>query len=625
MGSPVGGIPLAGPFLEGCDTLDLICSFWRGKLMNWYGNEVAAQLQLPVNDPEASIVDDMRAVLQNPYFSLTSIQSTDDYTVNAKAIPLCVNLACTGYDDLLVGNGSQYWPSHIAHHNYSLGGLGIAEQPVSHSELDDYLSMNHSSTLRHRLTAEWVADALLAPGKEEQEEPIFTGSSSTILVFDTSGSMEDQDLSGLTKLEAAVDAGENILEIITAEAQAGVSAGNQIGVVNFSEDAWVGSELTTDMATVRSALAYLYADGGTALPKGFETAINLSNNSTSTGRPIIILLSDGMPNIGLNYEEDELIVQQQALDLASSAGSSGICVYTVGFGVPGTLGNLTGEASINEEFLTAIAERSGCGKYYNAQNATELANVYINLRHESVGELQFQKQGEISQDEQVDIGSVDIPANQDMMLFTLKWPGSQLDPVLIDPAGRSVDPGYPGASISQTSTLATVIIQSPKAGRWRVGAKGIDVPEGRTTYSAVISTRIGEVSSGYRVPGNRNTPPIILLIMLIVVGGGFVYVVSQRKIKTDAYLQITSTADGFKQVQINDQFVIGRSRFAQLRLTDRSVSRRHASIRYVKGSWFIQDLGSSGGTFVNGQRIQATRLNNGDQIRISNSTMIFRC
>jgi len=449
--------------------------------------------------------------------------------------------------------------------------------------------------------------------------------SSTILVFDTSGSMEDQDISGITKLEAAVYAGDNILEIIAAEAQAGVGAGNQVGVVDFNEDARVGIGLTTDMAAVQSALSYLYADGGTALPKGLETAINLSKNSAQEGHPIIILLSDGIPNIGLNYEEDELVIQQQALDLASIAGSSGICVYTVGFGVPGTLGDQTGDVSINEEFLTAVAERSGCGKYYNAQSATELANIYINLRHESVGDIQFQKNGQISQDEQVEIGSVDIPANQDMMLFTLKWPGSQLDPVLIDPTGRSVDSGYPGASISQTSSLATVIIQSPKAGRWRLGAKGVEVPQGTTNYSAVLSTRIGDLTSAYRVTGNRNTPPIILLIVLVVVGGGFVYVVSKRKIKAEAYLQITSAADGLRQVQIYDRFVIGRSKFTQLQLFDRSVSRRHVSIRYVKGAWFIQDLSSSGGTFVNGQRIQAARLNNGDHIRIGNSTMTFQC
>ena len=437
--------------------------------------------------------------------------------------------------------------------------------------------------------------------------------------------MEDQDISGITKLEAAVYAGDNILEIIAAEAQAGVGAGNQVGVVDFNEDARVGIGLTTDMAAVQSALSYLYADGGTALPKGLETAINLSKNSAQEGHPIIILLSDGIPNIGLNYEEDELVIQQQALDLASIAGSSGICVYTVGFGVPGTLGDQTGDVSINEEFLTAVAERSGCGKYYNAQSATELANIYINLRHESVGDIQFQKNGQISQDEQVEIGSVDIPANQDMMLFTLKWPGSQLDPVLIDPTGRSVDSGYPGASISQTSSLATVIIQSPKAGRWRLGAKGVDVPQGTTNYSAVLSTRIGDLTSAYRVTGNRNTPPIILLIVLVVVGGGFVYVVSKRKIKAEAYLQITSAADGLRQVQIYDRFVIGRSKFTQLQLFDRSVSRRHVSIRYVKGAWFIQDLSSSGGTFVNGQRIQAARLNNGDHIRIGNSTMTFQC
>jgi hypothetical protein len=69
---------------------------------------------------------------------------------------------------------------------------------------------------------------------------------------------------------------------------------------------------------------------------------------------------------------------------------------------------------------------------------------------------------------------------------------------------------------------------------------------------------------------------------------------------------------------------IGRSKECDLHLSDARVSRRHALIRTYQGMWFIQDQGSSGGTFVNGRRVEATRLNPGDRITIGGITFVFR-
>jgi hypothetical protein len=76
-------------------------------------------------------------------------------------------------------------------------------------------------------------------------------------------------------------------------------------------------------------------------------------------------------------------------------------------------------------------------------------------------------------------------------------------------------------------------------------------------------------------------------------------------------------------IPVFDGFMIGRGSHANLPLADRSISVQHACLRYAQGTWFIQDQ-SSNGTFVNGQQISATRLNAGDQIRIGDTTFIFR-
>ncbi len=71
---------------------------------------------------------------------------------------------------------------------------------------------------------------------------------------------------------------------------------------------------------------------------------------------------------------------------------------------------------------------------------------------------------------------------------------------------------------------------------------------------------------------------------------------------------------------------IGRETSCGIVLADRSVSRQHASLQWTPpihqepGSWRVTDLGSAGGTFVNGVKLQAGRslaLCHGDQIEIA--------
>ena len=68
---------------------------------------------------------------------------------------------------------------------------------------------------------------------------------------------------------------------------------------------------------------------------------------------------------------------------------------------------------------------------------------------------------------------------------------------------------------------------------------------------------------------------------------------------------------------------IGRSSEA-LPLGDKTISRRHAEMTPDNGRWYLRDLGSSNGTFVNGVRvIDARMLHPGDQIRAGTTLLIF--
>ena len=69
----------------------------------------------------------------------------------------------------------------------------------------------------------------------------------------------------------------------------------------------------------------------------------------------------------------------------------------------------------------------------------------------------------------------------------------------------------------------------------------------------------------------------------------------------------------------NGEIVIGRSGELDMVLVEDMVSRRHAKITVTAGQIFIQDLGSTNGSFVNGERIKRAKLTEGDRVLIGTS------
>jgi hypothetical protein len=66
---------------------------------------------------------------------------------------------------------------------------------------------------------------------------------------------------------------------------------------------------------------------------------------------------------------------------------------------------------------------------------------------------------------------------------------------------------------------------------------------------------------------------------------------------------------------------VGRSSDSDLILVEGMVSRHHARIRMETGVLTVEDFGSTNGTYVNGEKIRARRLNEGDRVLIGTTIL----
>ena len=82
--------------------------------------------------------------------------------------------------------------------------------------------------------------------------------------------------------------------------------------------------------------------------------------------------------------------------------------------------------------------------------------------------------------------------------------------------------------------------------------------------------------------------------------------------------------DGTRVFPLNQAVVnIGRRIENTLVMDDPRVSRTHAQLRAINGRYIIFDLNSTGGTFVNGERVKQSILYPGDVISLAGADLIY--
>ena len=72
-----------------------------------------------------------------------------------------------------------------------------------------------------------------------------------------------------------------------------------------------------------------------------------------------------------------------------------------------------------------------------------------------------------------------------------------------------------------------------------------------------------------------------------------------------------------------ERTTIGRSPDCEIFLDDVTVSRKHAVLVRRDGAFFVEDLGSLNGTFLNRRRIESGQLADGDEVQIGKYRLTF--
>jgi two-component system, cell cycle response regulator len=90
-----------------------------------------------------------------------------------------------------------------------------------------------------------------------------------------------------------------------------------------------------------------------------------------------------------------------------------------------------------------------------------------------------------------------------------------------------------------------------------------------------------------------------------------------------AYLIVLAGSSVGEMYKITaEKTVIGRGQQADIQVIDEGISRRHAEIVHEDDHIVIRDLGSTNGTYCNGDRVSTHHLSDGDKIQVGSTTIL---
>ena len=193
--------------------------------------------------------------------------------------------------------------ANISFASYSTVTMSVVEEPVCTIEFGEH-SKFEKKLVAKNLNEKEVTLQLQVTNEEEALKP--TGE--IVIVLDNSESMNKEVTTGETRKDLIFNSAKTLVSNMLEDNES-----LKVGLVTFStntdvskegttEDASVLSTLSNDVTTLTNAISSIEADGPrTDLEAGLSLAS--SQFSEEANNKYIIVLTDGVPNVALNYDK----------------------------------------------------------------------------------------------------------------------------------------------------------------------------------------------------------------------------------------------------------------------------------------------------------------------------------
>ena len=99
----------------------------------------------------------------------------------------------------------------------------------------------------------------------------------------------------------------------------------------------------------------------------------------------------------------------------------------------------------------------------------------------------------------------------------------------------------------------------------------------------------------------------------------------ERKKEPRTVVVLAEQGKRLASVPLQGNLQVGRADACQIKLSDTYASSFHARIFSRDGQWYVEDLGSTNGTYMNQRRVTSpVEVRAGDRIRVGKTTLEFR-
>jgi len=501
-----------------------------------------------------------------------------------------------------------------------------------------------------------------------------------VLAIDTSGSMQAQDRSGQTSMDAAKGAAVEFISML--------GEADQVALYSFNNESYLHLDFSVDHEAAINAVNEL-SSKYQAATRLYDTALEAVKKTAEIpkGRRAVILLTDGKDEKGKG--SCSIHSSNDVIDAATTK-TIRVPIYTVGVGPQvdakelGRIASLTGGRSM---LATSLAELPG----FYRKIANQLKNQYVAeyITRTPSGEhslvLKVQHDGRKEQDEKrfwspplpvirpptvsiVSPGPTD-KINGIVSVIASIAPAEGISKVryYVDASLREEDTDYPydGFRWETDKVPAGLHVLRVEAVHinGQIGSAEMTV---RTMASALTSApAVKAVEAKDEGGGIPLTVWGIVLILLGVIAGGFLWWQRQRPVKKAESVTVTrvsqvmsppseqserekrqealdsieseaTTIDAQESLEPIAKLTviksagldlgatfkvlrttnIGRGKDNDIQIPDKHVSRKHAVIYFAGGNFYIRDLNSSYGTLVDSQKVTSGGITLNDGAQI---------